>query len=395
MRADFSESAGTAKVLTKSLAMRLAAEPDGSDVPWEGWTHISDDAAEVLSVIEGDCTFDDLVALSPQAAASLSRISGELSFLSLREISLEVARCLAKHKGGGLYLPSVYALSDEVAEALSQYDGDIILGLTRISAEAAEALLNGNASVNMSMAKEEQGTIVLLFRQANPDYRPRLPWISGPPKESGDYFVMVQENIEAAYYPIELAAVSAEERIWWLKQLGESGQHVEVESRKLAEIICHYPVLDFLDVPVGCADAYVTREISKKRLMSLGHQLPISKDVGRLLPSAKKLRTLEVRLTAVEDVLDSIVSLPSLQKLTLLTESLSVEQCKILMNFRGDLFVRGAESWRGLRKLSDEGAALLAKKQGSIAVDLRDVPESAADLLRSHPQFSELDGDDN
>ena len=118
----------------------------------EGWLSLnglkslSNETAEALAPHKGQLHLDGLTALTPEAARALARHSGELSLNGLTEISDEAGVALAKHTGGRLYLKGVKSLSTEVVKALAQRKGGgpthkiCLDGLESLSVEAAEVL---------------------------------------------------------------------------------------------------------------------------------------------------------------------------------------------------------------------------------------------------------------
>ena len=118
----------------------------------EGWlslnglTSLSNETAEALGQHKGQLHLDGLTALSPEAARALARHSGELSLNGLTTLSDEVGVALAKQTGGRLHLKGVKSLSTEVGKALAQRKGGgpthkvCLDGLESLPVEAAEAL---------------------------------------------------------------------------------------------------------------------------------------------------------------------------------------------------------------------------------------------------------------
>jgi mono/diheme cytochrome c family protein len=121
----------------------------------EGWlslnglTSLSNDAAEALGQHKGQLHLNGLTQLSDATAKALARHNGELSLNGLTSLSDEGADAFAKHTGGRLSLNGVTSLSTDAVKALSQRKGGGPLqfhGLTSLSVEVAAVLskMQGN-----------------------------------------------------------------------------------------------------------------------------------------------------------------------------------------------------------------------------------------------------------
>ncbi len=118
----------------------------------EGWLSLnglkslSNETAEALAQQKGQLHLDGLTALTPEAARALARHYGELSLNGLTSLSDEAGVALAKHTGGRLYLKGLKSLSTEVGKALAQRKGGgpthkvCLDGLESLTVEAAAAL---------------------------------------------------------------------------------------------------------------------------------------------------------------------------------------------------------------------------------------------------------------
>lgn len=110
-----------------------------------GLKTVSPAAAEALALHRGQLHLDGLTSLSPEAAKALARHNGELSLNGLTEVSDEVGVALAKHTGGRLSLKGVKSLSTEVGKALAQRKGG---GPThKVCLDGVETLTVGAAAV--------------------------------------------------------------------------------------------------------------------------------------------------------------------------------------------------------------------------------------------------------
>ncbi len=168
------EEKGVFKSPTADQAKQLAQDKSGRLIPdhltalspeaakelarHEGWLSLnglkslSNETAEALAQQKGQLHLDGLTSLSPEVARALARHNGELSLNGLTSLSDEAGVALAKHTGGRLYLKGVKSLSTEVGKALAQRKGGgpsnqvRLDGLESLSVEAAAALaeLNGH-----------------------------------------------------------------------------------------------------------------------------------------------------------------------------------------------------------------------------------------------------------
>lgn len=144
-------------------------------------------------------------------------------------------------------------------------------------------------------------------------------------------------------------------------------------------------------VPEQYADAFVHRKIESGTLTFIGSTLPISKECAALLPQHKTLTTLNILLETVADILQELITLPNLLKLTLRTQELSVKHCEILANYSGTLCISGTTWYQPFSRLSDGAAKRLAGCKGHLNFSLDQLPESAAAILGQHPSFAEAD----
>jgi hypothetical protein len=155
------QSSTTTRLLTAEQA-ELAIKQKGASLDLRTFTHMTDEAAEILSRYQGHLELDGVVELSAQQARALSRHGKLLTLRSLATISDDTAEALGK--GGnvltlgvtvlserqcemlaasdsGLYLDRLEIISDGMAEALAKHSG--ILGLwslTTLSNNQAAAL---------------------------------------------------------------------------------------------------------------------------------------------------------------------------------------------------------------------------------------------------------------
>jgi hypothetical protein len=107
-------------------------------------------AAESASTPKSGCAM-------PTHTASLPSIGLRLRAIWEVPVSDDIANVLARHKGT-LHLDGLTDLSEAAAEALSNFDGWLTLGMTQISEGAAAALAKGNTSLKLIKLEQINGT---------------------------------------------------------------------------------------------------------------------------------------------------------------------------------------------------------------------------------------------
>jgi len=132
------------KLFTAALAKQFVDErvndADSFEVNEHEFTAITNEAAEILGNCKEDLSLESLRDLSKEAAVSLSKNKGErLSLIGLETISDAVAEALADFNGE-LALDQVSQLSDAAAESLRRHPGKLSLGITSLSDQAAQYL---------------------------------------------------------------------------------------------------------------------------------------------------------------------------------------------------------------------------------------------------------------
>ncbi len=124
---------------------------DSDEVDLSQFSHLEDDAAELLSISEhqGSLDLSGLERLSTEAAEALAKYQGSLDLSGLKRLTTPAAEALVKHQGS-LDLSGLKRLTTPAAEALAKYQGKLDLsGLTSLSA-AAVAILRTNENVTLS-----------------------------------------------------------------------------------------------------------------------------------------------------------------------------------------------------------------------------------------------------
>ncbi|MDB0056746.1 hypothetical protein N9F36_06565 [Akkermansiaceae bacterium] len=145
--------------LTKINSPALAAVIREPEMTLRGLTHLTPDVAselwnaEELKEHRAETGFPGLLAFWNLKEISLETLRefvdhpGHLSFCEVVEISDQAASVLGKYKAESLCLNSLTSLSDFAAEALSEYEGELMLadeGMITVSVAAAESLSKRN-----------------------------------------------------------------------------------------------------------------------------------------------------------------------------------------------------------------------------------------------------------
>lgn len=109
--------------------------------------------ARALASVGGSLCLSNLESLSPEVAGALRKHRGDLYLSGLLTLSAEAARRLAEHKGRSLALNAIRELPREAEEALSRYDGVLVLaGLKEIkSAKLVDKLCESYAELAEDM----------------------------------------------------------------------------------------------------------------------------------------------------------------------------------------------------------------------------------------------------
>ena len=137
-KAQGDDAASDGSVLTAAIAVRYLE--DNSESNLKDFQSITEEAAQVLALHDGDLFLFGLKDLSPAAANGLASHTGWLSLIGLVTIHEAVAEALAQHAGSELGLNCLRDLTLETARSLSHYRGSLSLGITELSAGAAESL---------------------------------------------------------------------------------------------------------------------------------------------------------------------------------------------------------------------------------------------------------------
>lgn len=102
-------------------------------------TELSPEVAAILAGAKGELRFDALAELTAEAAAAVAKSEGVLALPKLAALTPAVAAALGTHRGD-LALPAVTTITPDVAAGLAPLTGQLVLGVTELSDEAAAAL---------------------------------------------------------------------------------------------------------------------------------------------------------------------------------------------------------------------------------------------------------------
>jgi len=115
------------------------------------FVELDDDAAVVLAQCKDELSLDGIARLSLVAAESLAGYRGPALAIGLTFLSTAIASALARCESKLLCFPRLAVLSDEAAQGLSQYRGDLLLdGLRALSDNAAVALAGHVGDLGLS-----------------------------------------------------------------------------------------------------------------------------------------------------------------------------------------------------------------------------------------------------
>jgi len=173
----------TMKTLTVAGARRLV-KTLGHHINLSGLTRISDKVAEELGRGTGSLDLNGLSELTPRTAAELAKrkgASGDLHLNGLTSISVETAEALARYEGS-LMLDGLTQLSDDVAAALAKFKGRNLdldglhtisnKGLATLAASGMKRLSFGFKSIS-----EEQAEILSAYKG---ELGLDITWLSSP-----------------------------------------------------------------------------------------------------------------------------------------------------------------------------------------------------------------------
>jgi len=138
----------------------------------DGLRKLTLSVAKRLATHQGDLSLNGISDLSEEAACALARHPGELKLQGLKDIPVGVAKALASHeyslylnglsnldaatasglaahKGGCLALCGIEKLSDEAAAAISEYKGELLLGMQSLPDKTAQILGNHEGTLGL------------------------------------------------------------------------------------------------------------------------------------------------------------------------------------------------------------------------------------------------------
>ncbi len=312
-----------------------------------GLTELSDQLLESLSGNpEVQLELGNLKSLSDTSAERLSREqSSRLNLKGLTSLSDAAAESLSKHEGEELILDGLSILSDQAAESLSQYQGRVSLaGLTNLSDAAAESLSKCQGGLDLSGLTTISETLLGHFVwRILEDADLRLPSLSELSKRRGQGCEISQR-----------ATILAARREAWAEL------HKNLES--------------VMDALVDAHDETNPARISGS-LYRYEFVCGIAARGGVLTYDlAETFGNLDWDYR--EDLLDLCVAIEDNAADYLRDEC----DCDL-----GEMDL----SFPNLTTLSDAAAESLAAYEAGLEIDLNNLPESAAAILRQHPSFAD------
>lgn len=115
----------------------------------QGLTAVSVDLAEALAAGDYSLSLRFPAGISMEVAQRLVGHGGDLT-LTMPNISEKAAKALSKKKKGNLEILGIENLSTGTANALARFEGNLSLGLSRLSVDAAAALGNLKGNLRLS-----------------------------------------------------------------------------------------------------------------------------------------------------------------------------------------------------------------------------------------------------
>lgn len=312
-----------------------------------GLTELSDQLLESLSGNpEVQLELGNLKSLSDTSAERLSREqSSRLNLKGLTSLSDAAAESLSKHEGEELILDGLSILSDQAAESLSQYQGRVSLaGLTNLSDAAAESLSKCQGGLDLSGLTTISETLLGHFVwRILEDADLRLPSLSELNKRRGQGCKISQR-----------ATILAARREAWaelrtnLESVADavSDAHDETNPGRIYDSLSRHEFV----CGIAARGGVLTYDLAET-FGNLGWDYR-------------------------EDLLDLCVAIDDNAADYLRDEC----DCDL-----GEMDL----SFPNLTTLSDAAAESLAAYEAGLEIDLNNLPESAAAILRHHPSFAD------
>ena len=297
----------------------------------------------------------------------------DLALNGLQELSVEQAQLLSSYRGG-LNFNGLEAISDDVLEALSQHEQNLTLnGMKTLSVKAAEKLrhykgnhleLNRLTELSKSAAKALgafQGDSLLLdgLKSLSPEAAENLLRRRG----EDDYRSISLDGLTTLSEPV------ARSRVGFLQE------HDSI----------YLPNLEDLTPDVAQVVASGTHYLYLTGLKQ------ITNEVAEILASQKGE---SLSLDSLSELSDQAAYLLSKYEGSLSFNGIT-ELSDVAAEHLGEH--RGGLSLYGLESLSETAASHLSTGQGDLGMHLGEggLSGSVADILRSHPSFSDEEEEDN
>ena len=367
------------KVLTKEIAEQFLEDEYGVDV--SEFTAIEDDAALMLVKHEGgELNLTGLTSLSSATAEILSQWNGELILDGIEQLPDALAESLGKHQGN-LLLNRLTSLPDTAAEILSNHQGQLWLdGLSELSDAAAESLskhrgdlyLNGVTSLSDAAASS----------LSKHGFELHLTGLENIADETAQVF----NSATAKLYLPDANSLA------WLITEGHAVSDLAFTAALKQTAIDNFTGVVSMVENILCS----THNDSYGRLLSdsinrFEIQMELAQNCGRITVGiAEKIINIEGDwendlLKEESECIDEDADLHSERDFLANAISIDDEAAEILSNREGEL------SLGNLVTLSDVAARFLSECEGRISLNLNNLPESAAAILRKHPSFADED----
>ena len=369
-------------VLTKEIAEQFLAGEDSVDL--SEFTAIEDEAAEALAKHEGYLDLGFLTSLSDSAAESLSKHQGGLCLYGLKSLSSTHGHlALVNHlvetadPNSQIDLCSLDDFSDEIAEALGRYKGELIL------------CTDENDSCRH--VSETAAKIIVSRPRDGEDSDELPPWI------------WAKSNARA------LTADNPDKDTKFYCSIDLSGAEYWVENKQDEEF--YFPNVKFLtdevanvlsNIKWNCITLDGIEDLSESAAESLGQMSSGEAEYAPFLSlcglqrltneTAKALAAFKgnLILDGVRELSETMARFLSMNE----GERLSLDGLDRLTDDVADWLSRHRGEClclNGLTELSDAAAESLSRHEGHLDIDLDELPESAAAILRKHPSFADED----
>ena len=347
------------KVLTKEIAEQLLEDEFFGDL--SEFTKIEDGAASVLATFTGEeespedetLYLDALCELSGHAASELGQFPGSFSLNGLKALDKRVAEHLSS-SNVSLSLAGISSISDEDAKHLCKCKNLNLSGIENLSDSAATELgrMEGER-LSLCGLSDVSDTAISHLSKANVEEL----------ELGGENFVLSESS------STQLSGSNAQCLYVTTRSI------TDATAEGLSQFEGYLGIFGLTGLSDSAAEALTQH--SGELSVNLEHLSNSAIAILKTHPSlAPKILTQEIaeQFLADEDSVD-------LEDF----DEIEDKAAEMLSKHQGDLWLGG------LKSMSDAGAESLSKHEGDLSMDLDNVSESAAAILRKHPSFADED----